>query len=379
MVWFSGDPAGTCTSHANTARLTVDQLVLDSATRTVEVCVGAGLTVANTAEPSVTRTFGWGISKSADETSQTVAPGEAATFNYSVQLTHDDGSDGWRTTGTIDVFNPNDWEPITADVTDAADNGGDCAVTGGPTVTILRGGHVELPYTCTYVSPPSPLAGTNTATATWEPTAFATKEGSAPAGAAVDFGTADTTIVDGSVVVTDTLAGSLGTVSSSDPNPPPFTYKHVFSGDPAGTCTSHLNTAAFTTDTTGTTGSDDRTVTVCVTGGAKDLTVAKTAYASFTRTYPWTVTQVGRQARPERRGRRRGRDLQLHGERDEGRLRGLGLGDHGHDHGHQPEHPRRRRATRRWDCTLDQTQRDRAREGFGPRRLLVRAHERGAR
>ena len=89
--------------------------------------------MTNTAKPSVTRTFEWGISKSVDQTSQTVATGEAATFDYTVEVTHDDGSDAWRTTGTIHVFNPNDWEPITADVTDAVDNGGDCAVTGGPT------------------------------------------------------------------------------------------------------------------------------------------------------------------------------------------------------------------------------------------------------
>ena len=289
-VPFSGDPAGTCTSHANTASLTIDALVLGSATKTVEVCVGAGLTVANTATASVTRTFQWGISKSVNEPSQTVAPGTTATFDYAVDVTHDGGADSWTTSGTVHVSNPNDWEPITADVTDAVDNGGVCTVTGGAGVSIPANGSVDLPYTCTYESAPSPQAGTSTATVTWNPATSATGDGSASDGAVADFSAASPTIVDGSVVVTDTLDGTLGTVSYNDPSPRPFTYQHGFSGDPADTCTSHPNTATFTTDTTGTTGSDSRSVDVCVTGTNADLTVTKTAHATFTRTFTWGIT-----------------------------------------------------------------------------------------
>ena len=237
-VSYSGDPAGTCTGHTNTAIVTVDTVLLDSADQTVKVCVGADLTVSKTATPSVTRTFEWGISKDVDKTSQTVAPGGTATFGYTVQVTHDGGSDAWKATGTIHVSNPNDWEAVTADVTDAVGNGGVCTVTGGAKVSIPAGGFVELPYTCTYDSAPSPQDGTNTATATWDQASFATPNDSASGTADVEFSTVTPTIVDGSVTVTDTLGGTLGTVSSGDPSPATFGYQHDFSGGQAGTCAS---------------------------------------------------------------------------------------------------------------------------------------------
>jgi large repetitive protein len=164
-VPYSGDPAGTCTSHVNTARITDDQQPLASASKTVEVCVGADLAVSTTAEPSSTDTFSWGISKGVDTTSQTVAQGDAATFDYAVKVTRNNGTDSWETTGTIHVSNPNDWEAVTADVTDAVDNGGVCTVTGGGNVSIPASGSVDLPYVCTYASAPSPQEGTDSATA----------------------------------------------------------------------------------------------------------------------------------------------------------------------------------------------------------------------
>jgi hypothetical protein len=91
-----------------------------------------------------------------------------------------------------------------------------------------------------------------------------TPDGAASATEAYNFSGVNPTIVDGSVTVTDTLAGTLGTVSYSDTSPTTFTYSHTFSGDPGGTCTSHDNTATFTTNTAGTTGSKNQTVKVCV-------------------------------------------------------------------------------------------------------------------
>ena len=290
-VPFDGDPPGTCTDHPNTASITVDQRPLDHADRTATVCVGADLVVAKTAEPSLTRTYTWDISKDVDQTSQTIAQGGTAGFDYTVEVTHGDGVDAWQTTGTIHVSNPNDWEAITADVTDTVDNGGLCTVTGGTDVSIPANGTVDLPYTCTYGSAPSPQDGTNTATASWDPASFATPDGSASGSAEVKFSTVSPTVVDGSVSVSDPLdSGSPHTVSYSDPSPTTFTYHHDFSGDPAGTCTSHPNTATFTTNTTGTTGSDSRTVEVCVAKAAANLTVAKTAHATYTRTYTWGIT-----------------------------------------------------------------------------------------
>lgn len=225
--------------------------------------------VTKTANPSFTRTFTWGITKSVDNT--LIDTSSSATFNYTVNVTHDSGTDsGWQATGSIRVSNPNSSDMTNVTVSDAVDNGGNCTVDStGFSGTIPANSHFDFPYTCTYGSLPSP--GTNTATALSD-------DGQGQGTASVNFANATINVVDGSVTVTDTFGGTLGTVSSSDPSPKTFTYSHTFSGDPAGTCTTHDNTATFTTDTTSTTGSDSQSVKVCV--GA-DLTVSKTATPTF--------------------------------------------------------------------------------------------------
>ncbi|TMG48148.1 MAG: hypothetical protein E6H91_06970 [Chloroflexi bacterium] len=286
---YTGDPAGTCTDHKNTATFTTNTSgTTGSASQTVKVCVGADLTVSKTATPTFTRTFTWGISKAVDQTRINIASGGSATFNYTVNVTHDKGTDSaWAVTGTITVANPNDWEDITADVSDAVNNLGICSVIGGGTnVTVPRSGSAILSYACTYLVAPSPLAGTNTATATWNSSTYATPTGSASGAAAAAFGD-PTTIIDGTIAVTDTLGGSLGSASYTDASPKTFTYAKTFSTDAAGTCTNHDNTATFTTNI-GTTGSASQSVKVCV--GA-DLTVSKTALSTFTRTYASTITK----------------------------------------------------------------------------------------
>ena len=289
-VPFSGDPAGTCTSDSNTARLMIDALVVDSATKTVDVCVGADLTVANTAAPSVTRTFQWGISKSVNEPSQTVAPGTTATFDYAVDVTHDGGTDSWTTSRDGPRLEP---ERLGADHGRRDRHRGQRRRLHGhrrrgrehPRERLCRPAvHVHLRVAT------EPRGRHEHGDGHVERGDVRHRERLGFGGAAADFGTVSPTIVDGSVVVTDTLGGTLGTVSYTDPSPRPFTYQHGFSGDPADTCTSHPNTATFTTDTTGTTGSASRSVDVCVTGTNENLTVTKTAQATFTRTFTWGIT-----------------------------------------------------------------------------------------
>jgi hypothetical protein len=245
------------------------------------------LTVSKTATASFTRTFTWGITKSVDQT-LVQQSGTTATFNYTVTVTHDSGTDSdWQVTGTITVNNPNGFDITGVDVADADNNGGNCTVTGGTNVTVLAGKSVTLSYTCTYGSAPSPSKGSNTATATWDGTKYNTPDSSASGSADFDFGSVSPKLVDDSVTVNDTLGGSLGTVSSTDPSPKTFTYSHTVTGTP-GKCVTQDNTATFTTNTTGTTGSDSKSVKLCV--GA-DLTVSKTASPSFTRTYAWNITK----------------------------------------------------------------------------------------
>ncbi len=241
------------------------------------------LTVTKDAYPSLTRTFTWGISKSVDKT-EVDTSAASATFKYTVSVTHDTGANsGWQVTGKIKVSNPSLVDITGITVTDAVDNGGTCTITdanGGVTETVKAGDHLDVPYTCTYPSLPS--SGTNSATAAWDNSSSATGT------ASVDFSKASIKAVDDSVTVTDTLGGTLGTVSSADPSPTTFTYSHAVAGT-AGTCVSQDNTAAFTTNTTGTTGSDSKTVKDCE--GA-DLQVSKKAVASFTSSIAKSVDKT---------------------------------------------------------------------------------------
>ena len=228
------------------------------------------LVVTKDANPSLTRTYKWDITKSVDTTTA-YTNGNDAVFNYTVEVTHDSGTDSaWQVSGTIRVSNPSLIDIAGVNVSDAVDNGGNCSLTGnGTNVTVPAQGHVDVPYLCTYTALPG--NGTNTATATWD-SSFATGT------AGIDFSLAAVQAVDDSVTVTDTFGGTLGTVTSADASPKTYMYSHTFSGDPAGTCTSHENTATFTTDTTSTTGSASQTVKDCQ--GA-DLIVSKTAATAY--------------------------------------------------------------------------------------------------
>src|SRR6266567_6062703 len=129
--------------------------------------------------------------------------------------------------------------------------------------------------------------GTNTAKAAWPD--IGSPSTSATGTATYDFSKVSPTLLDGSVTVTDpnSPTNPLGTVSYTDPSPTTFTYSHTVTGT-AGTCVSQDNIATFTTNTTGTKGSDSKTVKLCV--GA-DLTVSKTASTGFMRTYTWGITK----------------------------------------------------------------------------------------
>ena len=232
-------------------------------------CALTDLVVTKDANPSFKRTFKWTITKDVDKTTIKQS-GTSATFNYTVNVTHDSGTDSdWKVTGTIRVSNPGGVD-VAATVTDAVGTGVNCSVTGGgpPNNTIPHGNHMDLPYTCTYSSAPSPSTGTNTASTTFSPTVGT---------ANFDFSGATVIVADGTATITDTLGGSLGTVSSTDPSPKQFKYSKTVTGT-AGTCVSQDNTATFTTNSTATTGSASQTVKLCV--GA-DLTVSKTATPAY--------------------------------------------------------------------------------------------------
>ncbi len=287
---FTGDPAGTCTTHENTATIKTNTTGTESsASQPVKHCVGANLTITNTASPSFTRTYKWGVTKTA-EPAQLNNSSSSASAGYKVTVSHDGGTDSaWTVSGEITVKNPNNWESVTlTGVSDEVNNGGSCHITSGnDEATIPAHGETKLAYECTYAHAPSKAAFESKATATWNKTTASTPEGGAASESAGEFG-APAKIVDGSVTVKDTIAGTLGTVTYSEPSPRTFEYTHGFSGDPAGTCTTHENTATIKTNTTGTESSASQPFKHCV--GA-NLTITNTATPSFTRTYKWGVTK----------------------------------------------------------------------------------------
>jgi hypothetical protein len=173
------------------------------------------LTVTKVASSTFTRTYKWSITKTVDKT--VLDPGGTATYTVTVTETGFTDS-AWQVSGTIHVTNPNDWEAITANVSDAVDNGGTCSVTGGSSVVLAASASADLPYSCTYSSAPSSSSGTNTATATWDSTAAYTPDGSATGTATFAF-TTPTTRVNQTITVTDTIGGTLGTATATDATP----------------------------------------------------------------------------------------------------------------------------------------------------------------
>ena len=276
--------AGTCTAYGNTAAITETG---QSASASVTVCVGVDLTVAKTAAGGYTRTYDWTIAKSATPATQTIAAGQQATVDYGVTVTPNGYTDSAQAlTGTITLTNGNDWQDITATVTDVVDIAGvTCTITEGATVTVPKSGTATVHYTCAgdYAGD---YSGTNTATATWDAVTSSTPTGSASGEASVAL---TQTSVNDTITVTDTPAGqatvTLGTATWAD-GPHTFpTYSAQFGGV-AGTCTAYGNTASIT-EIPGR--SATASTEVCV---GKDVTVSKTAAGTFTRTYPWTITKV---------------------------------------------------------------------------------------
>jgi hypothetical protein len=228
------------------------------------------LTIVKDAAGSNNNTYTWQITKDVDKTLVQQVGGQA-TFNYTVGVTHDGGTiSGVTVSGTISVFNPNEDgqnDPVPVDidgVTDQLSDGTVCDVTGGGAQTLTQF-QTDFAYTCDLGDelPASTLE--NTATVTWS-SQFLDN------GATLDGSSADFTFDDGisftedaideCVSVDDTFAGHLGDVCVGDANPTAFTYSRTVNV-PASGCLDYDNTATFTTNDTGATGSADQTVTVC--------------------------------------------------------------------------------------------------------------------
>src|SRR5262249_35495934 len=136
------------------------------------------------------------------------------TVNYTITVNETSVTDSaWAVKGSITVTNPNDWEAIGVNLGDAIDNGGSCSITRGGAFSVPPGATGTQTYTCSYGSAPSVAGFANTATASV--TSGVTPNSSASGQATGAFG-APTTVINKTITVTDSMQGTLGTVTGSD-------------------------------------------------------------------------------------------------------------------------------------------------------------------
>ena len=238
---------------------------------------GDALTITKDAAGAYDNTYTWTIGKAVDKTTVQQVGG-SATFNYTVTVSHDAGAiSGVTVTGTISVFNPNvdDQDNTVAvtgvEVTDTLSDGTVCTVTGGSNVT-LTAFKTDFAYSCSLSALPQGELD-NTASVSWPEQLL--DNGALLAADSADF-TFDAisfteNAIDECVSVSDTYAGSLGTVCVGDANPTALTYSRTIAVVPG--CVSYDNTASFTTNDSGATGSASKTVTVCGPAQTGALTI----------------------------------------------------------------------------------------------------------
>lgn len=301
--------AGRCTAYPNTATATEgDSRETTTDTETVTVCVGVNLDVDKVATLSYQREYLWGIAKSGPGT---VFTGDDGTqqVSFAIDLT----ATGYRDTGqtlggTLFVDNPNQWQAVTATLSDVVTVDGaayTCTISGTDAVPATPTFEVTVPagadnqpyaYTCPSV-PQGDYVGTNTATITWDSATYRTPAGS-------HSRTRDVTVTDdpaprnARVTLTDRLDGQVATlpqntfdwatVRAMPKSTQQITYSVPLTTLP-GACTPYVNRVVIDQ----TQQAAAHAVDVCSPG------VTKTVEADFGRRQLWTVTKEVDQTRVE--------------------------------------------------------------------------------
>ncbi|TLN19947.1 hypothetical protein FDZ74_05750 [bacterium] len=279
-------------SHTNTASATyyrsgVAKPLSDSVTVTVN-CTDYGLTVTKTANTSFDRTFHWNVAKSSSISSLTLSAGQFYTVPYSVTASVTGFTDSnFAVAGNISVTNPAPFAQSIASVSDVISGGINASVNCGVSFpySLAAGGTL----TCSYSAPlPDTADRTNTATAAL------VGGGSYDGSAAVSFAAAAKNEIDECIDLSDSLFGNLGTVCASQA-PKTFNYSVQVGG--YGTCGHYTvnNTATFTTNDTGSTGSASWVVDITVPCGSCSLTPGywKTHSSYGPAPYDDTWAQIG--------------------------------------------------------------------------------------
>jgi uncharacterized repeat protein (TIGR01451 family) len=254
------------------------------------------LTVSATATPTMARSFTWSIQKSVvGPSTQTAAAGTNVGFDYAIAVTKSAPIDsGWKVTGVISITNPNPIAvtgQVAADVYGATND--TCTIAGGSSRTVNAGATAQVNYTCTFSSQPSYGASTVNATVTWTKTGASSSTVNTGT-AAYQFanGSGNPTVTHDSVAVWDQFNGGANTqIGTTNVSKTFSTHQDIAVPSGSSSCSSYDNMASFTPINDGYTppNTSTATVTVCPTG--HNLTVSKTADATYQRAYGWTIAK----------------------------------------------------------------------------------------
>jgi hypothetical protein len=229
------------------------------------------LEVTKTVSTSVTRTQNWSIDKTVTPSTVNMFEGDSAAAAYSVAVTKGGTTDSnWAVSGNISIHNPNSVAATITAVTDSMTGSLNATVVCPQTLPFSLAGNATV--VCTYSrSLPSGATLTNTANVV--------TTGSVPGNSdteSVNFASATVTPVNGTVNITDTVQGSLGTTSESHT----YTYNRTF------TCADE--------------GDNDNTATIVETSQSDSATVEVNCFAldvekdvdtAFSRSWDWTINK----------------------------------------------------------------------------------------
>ncbi len=215
-----------------------------------------GLQISKTADPQYIATFEWTIQKRADVTDLTMSTGQVFPVNYVVDVTRSGATaSDFAGFGQITIHNPATVDATITGVTDEMEGG----------LPVTTDCHVTFPYTlapgadlvCDWTAAlPDPATRVDTATVT---TSGPVAGGSATA--TLSFvGAPPAEVVDTCVSVVDSVRGMLGQACDS------MSFSYLTDVGPYDTCGgySFTNTATFTANDSGETGSASVTIPVTV-------------------------------------------------------------------------------------------------------------------
>lgn len=228
------------------------------------------LQVSKTAVTEFDRQYHWDIEKTVKPAELTLSSGQLYDVSYEVTVKTTGYTDGnYRVRGDIVISNP---APMDAELTAVIDTLSsltlDCQSLTVPALTVPAGGTL----TCTYTaSLPDGETRTNTATVSLRNYTYDYNKVATPAAgttsfsgtAVVSFASATMHEIDKCVDVTDNLADRLGTVCVDDAQK---TFEYKYTVGPYEACGNYEvnNTAKFTTEDKGLTGSASATVKITV-------------------------------------------------------------------------------------------------------------------